>query len=178
MENIGLKETVGAIRSDLKKHGANSFWASFRTYCFNPSFRLILNYRIGRFYIQKRSPVFKLLVRYYAYKQVVRRSCQISYRADIGQRVFFPHPLVIVIGEYVKIGDDVSIWHGVTLGSHGRKEMNCEYPVILNRVRLYAGSKVLGAVRVGNDAVIGASAVVNIDVPDASVAVGIPARIL
>lgn len=94
--------------------------------------------------------------------------------ATIGRRCFIDHGMGVVIGETAEIGDDVMLYHGVTLG--GRSLLRGKrHPTIGNRVTIGAGAKVLGPLRVGDDSAIGANAVVTHDVPADSIATGIPA---
>jgi serine O-acetyltransferase len=94
--------------------------------------------------------------------------------ATIGRRFFIDHGMGVVIGETSEIGDDVMIYHGVTLGGrsleHGKR-----HPTIGDRVTIGAGAKVLGPVHIGDDSAVGANAVVTHDVPPESIATGIPA---
>jgi len=96
--------------------------------------------------------------------------------ATIGRRFFIDHGMGVVIGETAEIGDDVMLYHGVTLGGrsleHGKR-----HPTIGDRVTVGAGAKVLGPVHIGDDSAIGANAVVTHDVPPESIATGIPAVI-
>lgn len=97
--------------------------------------------------------------------------------ATIGQGLFIDHATGVVIGETAVIGDDVSIYHGVTLGgltlSKGKR-----HPTVGDRVMIGAGAKLLGPLSVGHDSRIGANAVVVHDVPANSVIVGVPGRLL
>jgi serine O-acetyltransferase len=94
--------------------------------------------------------------------------------ATIGRRFFIDHGMGVVIGETTEIGDDVMLYHGVTLGGrsleHGKR-----HPTVGDRVTIGAGAKVLGPVIIGDDSAVGANAVVTHDVPPASIATGIPA---
>ncbi|MGX9671390.1 serine O-acetyltransferase EpsC [Mycobacterium sp. HM-7] len=94
--------------------------------------------------------------------------------ATIGRRFFIDHGMGVVIGETTEIGDDVMLYHGVTLGgrslNHGKR-----HPTIGNRVTVGAGAKVLGPIIIGDDSAVGANAVVTHDVPADSIATGIPA---
>lgn len=103
-----------------------------------------------------------------------RTGIEIHPGAHIGRRVFIDHGSGIVIGETAEVGDDVLLFHGVTLGgtsmSPGKR-----HPTVGDRVVVGAGAKILGPVTVGNDARIGANAVVVKDVPEGATAVGIPA---
>lgn len=172
---ISLKTTRRHIACDLRNHGGNTLGSILLVYLFSPAFRLLLNYRLGRYFAGKRSFWAQLIVLHYAKRQVNRRGCMISYHAELGN-VRFPHPLGIVIGEGVVVEDDVRIWQHVTLGSHGRRGEEGGYPIIRKGVKIFANAVVFGHVMVGADAVIGANAVVNKDVPKGATAVGIPAR--
>ncbi|ACV08607.1 serine O-acetyltransferase [Jonesia denitrificans] len=96
--------------------------------------------------------------------------------AVLGRRLFIDHGMGVVIGETAVVGDDVTLFHGVTLGgrsmTHGKR-----HPTIGNGVVIGAGAKVLGPIWVGDHAQIGANAVVVKDVPSHAVAVGVPAQI-
>lgn len=94
--------------------------------------------------------------------------------AVIGKGLYFAHTQGIVIGHGVQIGDNVSLWSGVTLGIAN----DDAFPTICDGSRLFAGCKVLGGVTVGENARVGANAVVLTDVPQDATAVGVPARIL
>ena len=94
--------------------------------------------------------------------------------AMIGRRFFIDHGMGVVIGETTEIGDDVMLYHGVTLGGrsleHGKR-----HPTLGDRVTVGAGAKVLGPVHIGDDSAVGANAVVTHDGPPESIATGIPA---
>lgn len=96
--------------------------------------------------------------------------------ASIGRRFFIDHGMGVVIGETTEVGDDVMVYHGVTLGgrslSHGKR-----HPTIGNGVTVGAGAKVLGPITVGDGSAIGANAVVTQDVPADCIATGIPAAV-
>jgi serine O-acetyltransferase len=97
--------------------------------------------------------------------------------ATIGRRVFIDHGMGVVIGETAIIGDDCTLYHGVTLGgtswNKGKRHPTLEQGVVIG-----AGAKVLGPITIGKNAKIGSNAVVVKDVPENATAVGIPARIL
>jgi serine O-acetyltransferase len=94
--------------------------------------------------------------------------------ATIGRRFFIDHGMGVVIGETTEIGDDVMVYHGVTLGGRSLNQGK-RHPTVGNRVTIGAGAKVLGPVNIGDDSAIGANAVVTHDVPSDSIATGIPA---
>lgn len=97
--------------------------------------------------------------------------------ATIGRRVFIDHGMGIVIGETAIIGDDCTLYHGVTLGGTSWKKGK-RHPTLGRGVVIGAGAKVLGPLEVGDSAKIGCNAVVVRDVPPGATAVGIPARVL
>jgi len=95
--------------------------------------------------------------------------------ARIGRRFFIDHGMGVVIGETVEIGDDVMLYHGVTLGGRQR-EGGKRHPTIGDRVAVGAGAKILGPVTIGADSLVGANAVVTRDAPPESVLTGVPAK--
>ena len=97
--------------------------------------------------------------------------------ATIGRRFFIDHGMGVVIGETAEIGDDVTLYHGVTLGGTSWKEGK-RHPTLGKGVVVGAGAKILGPIHVGDNAKIGSNAVVVKDVPAGATAAGIPARIL
>ena len=111
-------------------------------------------------------------------RQIKKYSCDISYKAQIGKNISFPHPIGIVIGEGSVIEDNVMIWQNVTIGSHGKKDKEMTYPVIRSGVKLYSGCQLLGSIEIGRNAKVGAGSIVLIDVPEDRVAVGVPAQVL
>lgn len=97
--------------------------------------------------------------------------------AKIGKRFFIDHGMGVVIGETTEIGDDCTIYQGVTLGGTG-KDVGKRHPTLGNNVMVGAGAKVLGPFKVGDNSKIAAGAVVLSEVPPNSTAVGIPAKIV
>ena len=97
--------------------------------------------------------------------------------ATIGHRLVIDHGMGIVIGETAEVGDDVLLYHGVTLGGTG-KDQGKRHPTIGNNVLISCGAKVLGPFKVGDNARIAANAVVLSEVPPDATAVGIPAQIV
>ncbi len=97
--------------------------------------------------------------------------------ATIGRRFFIDHGMGVVIGETSEIGDDVTLYQGVTLGGTG-KEKGKRHPTLGNDVMVGVGAKVLGAVTIGDHARVGAGAVVLSDVPPHATAVGVPAKVV
>ena len=95
--------------------------------------------------------------------------------ATIGKGLFIDHGMGVVIGETTEIGDDVTLYHGVTLGGTG-KDKGKRHPTVGNKVVIGAGAKVLGPINIGDNSKVGSNSVVLKDVPAGATAVGIPAR--
>jgi serine O-acetyltransferase len=83
----------------------------------------------------------------------------------------------VIIGDGCVVGDDVTLFQNVTLGSHGREGLGKAYPVIGNKVTAYANAIIIGGISIGDGATIGALSLVLSDVPQGRIAVGIPAKI-
>ncbi|MGP7819251.1 serine O-acetyltransferase [Niallia sp. 01092] len=96
--------------------------------------------------------------------------------ATIGKRLFIDHGMGVVIGETCEIGDNVTIYQGVTLGGTG-KEKGKRHPTVKDNALIATGAKVLGSIIIGENAKIGAGSVVLRDVPSNSTVVGIPGRV-
>lgn len=96
--------------------------------------------------------------------------------ATIGERFFIDHGMGVVIGETAEVGDDVMLYHAVTLGGRSLARVK-RHPTVGNGVTIGAGARVLGPVEIGDKAQIGANAVVVKDVPAKSVATGVPAQV-
>ncbi|WP_322409503.1 serine O-acetyltransferase EpsC [Microbacterium invictum] len=95
--------------------------------------------------------------------------------AIIGRRFFIDHGMGVVIGETAEVGDDVMLYHGVTLGGRQR-EGGKRHPTLRDGVAVGAGAKILGPITIGARSVVGANAVVTKDAPADSVLVGVPAK--
>jgi serine O-acetyltransferase len=120
---------------------------------------------------------FKWLARFLSHIARGFTGIEIHPGATIGRRFFIDHGMGVVIGETAEIGDDVTLYHGVTLGGTSWKEGK-RHPTLGNGVVVGAGAKILGPITIGEGAKIGSNAVVVKDVPAGATAAGIPARIL
>ncbi len=120
---------------------------------------------------------FKWLARFMSHIARWFTGIEIHPGATIGRRFFIDHGMGVVIGETAEIGDDVTLYHGVTLGGTSWKEGK-RHPTLGNGVVVGAGAKILGPITIGDGAKIGSNAVVVKDVPAGATAAGIPARIL
>ncbi|HEY0666351.1 MAG TPA: serine O-acetyltransferase [Gallionella sp.] len=119
----------------------------------------------------------KWLARYLSHWARWLTGIEIHPGATIGRRFFIDHGMGVVIGETAEIGDDVTLYHGVTLGGTSWKEGK-RHPTLGNGVVVGAGAKILGPIHIGDNAKIGSNAVVVKSVPAGATATGIPARIL
>lgn len=97
--------------------------------------------------------------------------------AKIGKRFFIDHGMGVVIGETCEIGDNVTVFQGVTLGGTG-KEKGKRHPTIMDNALIATGAKVLGSITIGENSKIGAGSVVLHDVPPNSTVVGIPGKVV
>lgn len=120
---------------------------------------------------------FRFLARFLSHISRALTGIEIHPGAAIGRRFFIDHGMGVVIGETTEIGDDVTLYQGVTLGGTSLEKKK-RHPTLGHRVVVGGGAKVLGAIEVGDDARIGAGAVVVKDVPAAATVVGVAARVL
>jgi serine O-acetyltransferase len=146
-----------------------------------PGFRTLAVYRFGVWRMGVRPKLLRAplsLVYRWAFRRCRNRyGIELPYSARIGRRLVIEHQSGIVVHGATVMGDDCIIRQGCTLGLRSLADLDAA-PVIGNRVSLGAGSVVLGRVTIGDDAAIGANAVVLADVPARAIAVGVPARIL
>ena len=119
----------------------------------------------------------KFWARYVSQRAVRKTGIEIHPAAKIGRRFFIDHGTGVVIGETAEIGDDVTLYQGVTLGGTG-KDTGKRHPTIGNGVLIGAGAKVLGPFKVGDNSNIATGAVVLEEIPPDSTAVGVPARVV
>lgn len=164
------------LRYDIKNimekdPAANSFIEVLLLY---PSITAVLNHRAAHILYNKKQYFLARLI-----SQFSRfiTGIEIHPGAKIGKGLFIDHGSGVVIGETSEIGDNVTIYHGVTLGGTG-KDKGKRHPTIGNNVIIGTGAKVLGPVNVGDGAKIGANAVVVKDIPKGATAVGVPAKII
>jgi serine O-acetyltransferase len=150
---------------------ARTHWEIITTY---PGVHALLIHRLSYWIWRKR---FFWLARFIAHISRWMTGIEIHPGATIGRRVFIDHGMGVVIGETAVIGDDCTLYHGVTLGgtswNKGKRHPTLEQGVVIG-----AGAKVLGPITIGKGAKIGSNAVVVKDIPENATAVGIPARIL
>lgn len=119
----------------------------------------------------------KFLARWISQRCVRRTNIEIHPGATIGRRLFIDHGTGVVIGETTIIGDDCTLYQGVTLGGTG-KDTGKRHPTLGNHVMVGAGAKVLGPIEIHDNARIAAGAVVLTEIPENATAVGVPARVV
>lgn len=150
---------------------AKSTWEIVLLY---PGFKAIVMHRLAHACHQHRIPFLPRMIAEFAR---LLTGIEIHPAATIGKNLVIDHGMGVVIGETAIIGDDVLMYHGVTLGGTQRAAGK-RHPTIENGVVIGAGSKVLGDIVIGEKARIGANSVVMSDIPAHAVAVGIPAKVL
>ena len=167
---------MGNIKADLdaameRDPAARS---RFEVFCTYPGFRALYKYRQAHwFYIHG----MKFLASLISMRARRKTGIEIHPGATIGKGVFIDHGAGVVIGETAEIGNNVTIYQGVTLGGTG-KDTGKRHPTIEDDVMISAGAKVLGPFRVGKGSKIGAGSVVLREVPPYSTVVGVPGRIV
>lgn len=142
-------------------------------FCY-PGVHAVWAHRISHWLWNRRA---RLAARAFAELTRILTGVEIHPGAVLGAGLFIDHATGVVIGETAEVGDDVTIYHGVTLGGIG-SDIGKRHPTIGDRVIIGAGAKVLGAIKVGDDARIGANAVVVKEVPPSAVVVGVPGQIV
>ena len=164
-----LNETLGAYQA--RDPAARSKLEILLLY---PGVHAIINHRIAHFFYRHHLFFLARLV-----SQLSRHftGIEIHPGATIGRRFVIDHGMGIVIGETAEVGDDVLLYHGVTLGGTG-KDQGKRHPTIGNNVLIGCGAKVLGPVKVGDGSRIASNSVVLSEVPENATAVGVPARIV
>ncbi|MCI8504156.1 MAG: serine O-acetyltransferase [Dorea sp.] len=139
-----------------------------------PSFKAIIAYRIAhKLYVKKHY----FLARWVSQKAVRKTGIEIHPGAKIGKGLFIDHGSGVIIGETAELGDNVTLYQGVTLGGTG-KEQGKRHPTLKDNVMVSAGAKVLGSFTIGENSKIGAGSVVLKEVPPNCTVVGVPGRIV
>jgi len=147
---------------------------AFEVFFMYPGFHAVFWHRLSHWLFKKKRYT---LARYVS--QTIRfwTGIEIHPGAKIGKGLFIDHGMGVIIGETTEIGDNCTIYQGVTLGGTG-KDIGKRHPTLGNNVLVGAGAKVLGPFKVGDNSKIAANAVVLSEVPDNCTCVGVPARIV
>ncbi|MFZ2267528.1 MAG: serine acetyltransferase [Azonexus sp.] len=154
---------------------------SYRRPFLSQGYWALLVHRFGYFSRSTNIPVLTIVLK--LLHIILTKLCEILFgiyigaHVKIGRRFVIEHFGCIIIHSHTIIGDDVIVRQGVTIGNKVL-DRPLDAPVVGNRVNIGAGAKLLGNIVIGNDVDIGANAVVLVDVPDKSMAVGVPARIV
>lgn len=139
-----------------------------------PSFKVMMHYRLAhKLYLSGHY----FWARYVSQRAVRKTGIEIHPGAQIGKGLFIDHGHGVIIGETTIIGDNCTLYQGVTLGGTG-KEHGKRHPTIGNNVMISAGAKVLGSFTIGDNSKIGAGSVVLSEVPPNSTVVGVPGRVV
>ena len=163
-----IKEEIQIIR---ERDPAIHSWMEVFLY---PSFKVMLHYRLAHKLYEKKH---YFLARYISQRGVRRTGIEIHPGAKIGKGLFIDHGNGVIIGETAVIGDNVTLYQGVTLGGTG-KEHGKRHPTVEDNVMISAGAKVLGSFTIGANSKIGAGSVVLSPVPPYSTVVGVPGRVV
>ncbi|WP_432205170.1 serine O-acetyltransferase EpsC [Cetobacterium somerae] len=139
-----------------------------------PSIHAIIFHRVAHKLYKKK---FFFVARFLSQTSRFFTGIEIHPGAQIGRRFFIDHGMGVVIGETAEIGDDVIIYHGVTLGGTG-KDSGKRHPTLGNKVLVGAGAKILGPITLGDNVKVGANTVVLKNVPSNSTIVGTSGRII
>ena len=144
-----------------------------------PGVKAVVFHKIAHFFSVAK---FDLIARIISQSSRFLTGIEIHPKAKIGKNLFIDHGMSVVIGETSEIGNNVTIYHGVTLGgispsidSDKQRDVK-RHPTLKNNVVVGSGAQILGPVTVGENAKIGANSVVTKDVPDNAVMVGVPAK--
>ena len=139
-----------------------------------PSFKVMLHYRLAHRLYQKGHYFW---ARWISQRAVRKTGIEIHPGAQIGKGFFIDHGNGVIIGETAIIGDNVTLYQGVTLGGTGQ-EQGKRHPTIGNNVMISAGAKILGSFTIGDNSKIGAGSVVLEEVPPNSTVVGVPGHVV
>ncbi len=139
-----------------------------------PSFKVMLHYRVAHRLYETGHYFW---ARWVSQRGVRKTGIEIHPGARIGKGLFIDHGNGVIIGETAIIGDNVTLYQGVTLGGTG-KEHGKRHPTVGNNVMISAGAKVLGSFTIGDNSKIGAGSVVLSEVPPNSTVVGVPGRVV
>lgn len=165
----------GSIREEVRiiRERDPAIHSSMEVFLY-PSFKVMIHYRIAHRLYEKGHYFW---ARWVSQRGVRKTGIEIHPGAKIGKGFFIDHGNGVIIGETTVIGDNVTLYQGVTLGGTG-KEHGKRHPTIGNNVMISAGAKVLGSFTIGDNSKIGAGSVVLSEVPPCSTVVGVPGRVV
>lgn len=163
-----IRDEIQVVR---ERDPAIKTWAEVLLY---PGFRAVLRYRLAhKLYLKHHY----FLARWISQRGATKTGIDIHPGAQIGRGFFIDHGIGVIIGETTIIGNNVTLYQGVTLGGNG-KEKGKRHPTLEDNVMVSAGAKILGSFTIGANSKIGAGSVVLAEVPPNSTVVGVPGRIV
>ena len=166
---------IGEIKEEIRiiRERDPAIHSSMEVFLY-PSFKVMLHYRVAHRLYEKGHFFW---ARWISQRAVRKTGIEIHPGAKIGKGFFIDHGNGVIIGETAVIGDNVTLYQGVTLGGTG-KEHGKRHPTVGNNVMISAGAKVLGSFTIGDNSKIGAGSVVLSQVPPCSTVVGVPGRVV
>lgn len=168
-----FKGLLSDARSIAKRDPAAK--STLEVFLLYPGFHVLIYHRIAHWLYKKKVFFLARLISQFA--RFVT-GIEIHPGAAIGRGLFIDHGMGIVIGETAEIGDNCTIYHGVTLGGTGKEKGKKRHPSIGNNVLIGAGAKLLGPITIGDNAMVGSGSVVLSDVPPNSTVAGVKARVV
>lgn len=171
-----LKEYFGQLKEDVKciRERDPAATSALEVLLLYPGLKAVRAYRKAHWFYKHD---MHFIARYISQRAAKQTNIEIHPGAKIGKRFFIDHGTGVVIGETAEVGDDVTIYQGVTLGGTG-KDVGKRHPTVGDGVMIGAGAKVLGPFKIGNNTNIAAGSVVLHEIPENSTAVGTPARVI
>ncbi len=173
-----FKELRYYLRRDLKWVGGHPYRTFISRYCFEPGFKFTVWLRLTRYFFLKgkRALPFFILSRM-VYKHLeYKYSFDISYNAQIGPGLTIAHYGYIIVTSNTTLGSNCSLRPGVVFGKKLTEQT--DGAIVGDNVEFGVGAKMIGNVRIGNNVIVGANAVVTKDVPDDSIVAGVPAKVV
>lgn len=166
---------IGSIKEEIKiiRERDPAIHSSMEVFLY-PSFKVMLHYRLAHRWYENGHYFW---ARWMSQRGVRKTGIEIHPGARIGKGFFIDHGNGVIIGETTIIGDNVTLYQGVTLGGTG-KEHGKRHPTLGSNIMIGAGAKVLGSCTIGDNSKIGAGSVVLEDVPPGSTVVGVPGRVV
>lgn len=166
---------IGSIKEEIKiiRERDPAIHSSMEVFLY-PSFKVMLHYRLAHRLYEDGHYFW---ARWVSQRGVRKTGIEIHPGARIGKGFFIDHGNGVIIGETTIIGDNVTLYQGVTLGGTG-KEHGKRHPTLGSNIMIGAGAKVLGSCTIGDNCKIGAGSVVLSDVPSNSTVVGVPGRVV
>lgn len=168
-----IKFIIREAKNIMKKDPATKNMVE-ALFCY-PSLKVLIYHKLAhRLYKKERY----VLARFISQRARRITGIEIHPGAKIGDNLFIDHGMGVVIGETAEVGNNVTMYHGVTLGGIGGEPGKKRHPTVEDNVMIGAGAKILGPITIGRGAKIGANAVVLQDVPPYTTVVGVPGKVV